>query len=105
MAVTVNALFKKSAPAPAKTVKKTVRDVDCFFFFCFTRVNFYSFTHPLSHHQSFFYKQAPAKKAVPAKKPTPAKKAPVTVKKTVKKAAPVKTTVKTADLSKWYGKY
>ena len=28
MAVTVNALFKKSAPAPAKTVKKTVRDVD-----------------------------------------------------------------------------
>ena len=60
---------------------------------------------PLSHHQSFFYKQAPAKKAVPAKKPTPAKKAPVTVKKTVKKAAPVKSTVKTADLSKWYGKY
>ncbi|CAL6296123.1 unnamed protein product [Bathycoccus prasinos] len=69
MAVTVNALFKKSAPAPAKTVKKTT----------------------------------PAKKAVPAKKPTPAKKAPVTVKKTVKKAAPVKSTVKTADLSKWYG--
>jgi hypothetical protein len=29
----------------------------------------------------------------------------VTVKKTVKKAAPVKSTVKTADLSKWYGKY
>lgn len=57
------------------------------------------------HHQSFFFKQAPAKKAVPAKKPTPAKKAPVTVKKTVKKAAPVKSTVKTADLSKWYGKY
>jgi hypothetical protein len=26
-------------------------------------------------------------------------------KKTVKKAAPVKSTVKTADLSKWYGKY
>ena len=81
---------------------------DCFFFFCFTRVNFYSFTHPLSlasSYQSFFYKQAPAKKAVPAKKPTPAKKAPVTVKKTVKKAAPVKSTVKTADLSKWYGKY
>ena len=46
----------------------------------------------------FFYTQAPAKKAVPAKK------APVTVKKTVKKAAPVKSTVKTADLSKWYGK-
>ena len=31
MAVTVNALFKKSAPAPAKTVKKTVR----FFFLLF----------------------------------------------------------------------
>ena len=31
MAVTVNAIFKKSAPAPAKTVKKTVR----FFFFSF----------------------------------------------------------------------
>ena len=104
MAVTVNALFKKSAPAPAKTVKKTVRSV--VFFLLFYESKFLFIHSPaLSHHQSFFYKQAPAKKAVPAKKPTPAKKAPVTVKKTVKKAAPVKSTVKTADLSKWYGKY
>ena len=33
MAVTVNALFKKSAPAPAKTVKKTVRSVVFFLLF------------------------------------------------------------------------
>ena len=105
MAVTVNALFKKSAPAPAKTVKKTVRDVDCFFLLFYESKFLFIHSPALSHHQSFFYKQAPAKKAVPAKKPTPAKKAPVTVKKTVKKAAPVKSTVKTADLSKWYGKY
>ena len=38
MAVTVNALFKKSAPAPAKTVKKTVRSVFFSFLLC-KRVN------------------------------------------------------------------
>jgi hypothetical protein len=30
---------------------------DCFFFFCFTRVNFYSFTHPLSLASSIFFLQ------------------------------------------------
>jgi hypothetical protein len=103
MAVTVNALFKKSAPAPAKTVKKTVRSV--VFFLLFYESKFLFIHSPARIINLFFYKQVPAKKAVPAKKPTPAKKAPVTVKKTVKKAAPVKSTVKTADLSKWYGKY
>ena len=48
MAVTVNALFKKSAPAPAKTVKKTVR----FFFFSFKNRLRITHTHPSS--SSFF---------------------------------------------------
>merc|ERR1712057_154067 len=79
MAVTVNAIMKKSAPAPARTVKRTATK-----------------------------KTAPAKKPTPAKKPkavkktAPAKK-PVTVKKTVKKAPAPNKAALSAELAKLYG--
>merc|ERR1712159_626472 len=79
MAVTVNAIMKKSAPAPARTVKRNVTK-----------------------------KTAPAKKPTPAKKPKAVKKtAPVkksvTVKKTVKKAPAPNKAALSAELAKWYG--
>jgi len=36
---------------------------DCFFFFSFTRVNFYSFTHPLSRIINLFFQTGPGEES------------------------------------------
>merc|ERR1712036_190705 len=73
MAVTVNAIMKKSAPAPARTVKRTATK-----------------------------KTAPAKKPTPAKKPKAVKKT-APAKKPVKKAPAPNKAALSAELAKWYG--
>jgi hypothetical protein len=64
MAVTVNALFKKSAPAPAKTVKKTVRDVDCFFLL-FYESKFLFIHSPALASSIFFLQTGPGEEGGP----------------------------------------
>ena len=75
MAVTVNALFKKSAPAPAKTVKKTVRDVDCFFLL-FYESKFLFIHSPALPSSIFFLQTGPGEEGGPGEEANSGEESP-----------------------------